>query len=322
MKDNSMIARVLNAIRWAFPRSMKTARWLLKITIPVSFLVFLLDYSGILAILAVFTEPFFSLLGLPPQTALVLITSMLTNIYSVIAVISMMGLPLHDATILAVMCLISHGFIIETAVLRKTGSSAVRMLLLRFVASLAGGVFLAAVLPSMPGVVKGGLQAGDLIFSEALVAWVWLMLRMTLKILVLVTLLMILQRLMEEFGFLRWLSKVFGPLLRLFGLAPEASLSWLVANAIGLAYGAAIILEEVEEGRLSRKEADLLNHHIALSHSQLEDPVLFFAIGLPMWWLIWPRLLLAFLAVWIRRFENTLHHHNGSHRLASTSVAK
>lgn len=313
---------MMKAIRWALPRSMKTARWLLKITIPVSFLVFLLDFSGILASLADLTEPFFNFLGLPSQTALVLITSMLTNIYSVIAVISMLGLPLHDATILAVMCLISHGFIIETAVLRKTGSSAVRMLLLRFVASLAGGVFLAAVLPAMPGVVKGGLQAGDLLFSEALVGWVWLMLRMTLKILVLVTLLMIMQRLLEEFGFLKWLSKALGPFLRLFGLAPEASLSWLIANAIGLAYGAVIILEEVEEGRLSRKEADLLNHHIAISHSQLEDPLLFFAIGLSMWWLIWPRLLLAFLVVWLRRAENALRHRYRSHRLASAPVAE
>ena len=57
---------------------------------------------------------------------------------------------------------------------------------------------------------------------------------------------------------------------------------------------------------LTPKEADLLNHHIAISHSQLEDPLSFFAIGLPLWWLIWPRLLLAFIAVWIRRAENAL----------------
>lgn len=300
------ISRISDAIRSAIPRGWKTARWLLKITLPVSFLVFILDYTGLLAVIAGVTEPFFNIFNLPSQTALVLITSMLTNIYSVIAVISMLGLPIREATILAVMCLISHGFLIETAVLRKTGSSALRMLMLRFLASLACGILLAAILPDMKGFVKGSLAVETHSFVEALTEWFILMLRMTAKVLVLVTLLMILQRLMEEFGLLKWLSRLTGFVLRLFGLAPEASLSWLVANVVGLAYGAVIILEEVEEGRISRKEADLLNHHIAVSHSQLEDPILFFAIGLPIWWLIWPRILVALVAVWLRREENYL----------------
>lgn len=300
------LPRIKRAVISALKPAWKTARWLLKITVPVSFLVFMLDFTGVLATTAHITEPFFSLLGLPSQTALVLITSMLTNIYSVIAVISMLGLPVREATILAVMCLISHGFIIETAVLRKTGSSAVRMLLVRFLTSLAGGVFLALCLPGFEGAVKGGLQTGTLQFGPALFGWFLLMLRMSAKILILVTLLMILQRLMEEFGLLKMLSLIMGPILRFFGLAPEASLSWLIANVIGLAYGSVIILEEVEKGHINRREADLLNHHIAVSHSQLEDPILFYAIGLPIWWLIWPRLLLAFVVVWLRRGELAL----------------
>ncbi|PKP16405.1 MAG: nucleoside recognition protein [Bacteroidetes bacterium HGW-Bacteroidetes-22] len=306
MDKPTTIFRVGKAIKSAIPRSWKTARWLLKITIPVSFVVFVLDFTGILGSVAGFTKPFFCIFGLPSQTALVLITSMLTNIYSVIAVISMLGLPVREATILAVMCLVSHGFLIETAVLRKTGSSGLRMLILRFLSSLACGVLLAAMLPEMPGFVRGSLTSEVQSFMEALIEWFFLILRMTVKVLVLVTLLMVLQRLMEEFGLLTWLSRMLGYVLRLFGLAPEASLSWLVANVVGLAYGAVIILEEVEEGRLSKKEADLLNHHIAVSHSQLEDPILFYAIGLPIWWLIWPRVLVALIVVWLRRVENYL----------------
>ncbi|MDD2963796.1 MAG: nucleoside recognition protein [Bacteroidales bacterium] len=303
MNLSTIAKRSKSAAGSAWRPAWKTAKWLLKITIPVSFVVFLLNFTGVLQLLAEATNPFFSLLGLPSQTALVLITSMLTNIYSVIAVISMLGLPVREGLILAVMCLISHGFIIESAVLQKTGSSIVRMLFLRFLSSLVAGVVLGLFLPEFPGVVKGGLPHTVLPFGEAVTAWMLLMARMSLKIIVLITLLMVLQRMMEEFGLLKLLSRWLGPFMRLLGLVPEATLSWLVANAIGLAYGSAIILDEVEKGRLSRREADLLNHHTAISHSQLEDPILFFAIGLPMWWLIWPRFLLAVIAVWLRRAE-------------------
>jgi hypothetical protein len=70
-----------------------------------------------------------------------------------------------------------------------------------------------------------------------------------------------------------------------------------------LGYGGAIMINEAEEGRLSKEDADLLNHHIAISHSQLEDPLLFVSIGYNYGVLLWPRILLAILFVWIRRFE-------------------
>jgi hypothetical protein len=52
-----------------------------------------------------------------------------------------------------------------------------------------------------------------------------------------------------------------------------------------------------------REDADLLNHHIALSHSQLEDPLLFLTLGYAIHWLIWPRILIAIASVWLRKAE-------------------
>ena len=54
---------------------------------------------------------------------------------------------------------------------------------------------------------------------------------------------------------------------------------------------------------MSRSAADLLNHHVAVSHSQLEDPLLFSTLGYALHWLIWPRMLMALLAVWLRKLE-------------------
>ena len=60
-------------------------------------------------------------------------------------------------------------------------------------------------------------------------------------------------------------------------------------------------VEYAKEGKLAHQEADLLNYHLAISHSQLEDPLLFVVMGLPIGWLIFPRVVLAIIVVWIRR---------------------
>ena len=77
----------------------------------------------------------------------------------------------------------------------------------------------------------------------------------------------------------------------------------MVAYTLGLSYGGAIMISQSEEGKLSLEDADLLNHHIAISHSQLEDPLLFVAIGYQYGILILPRILLSIAYVWIRKFE-------------------
>ena len=79
------------------------------------------------------------------------------------------------------------------------------------------------------------------------------------------------------------------PLMRLFGLNPDVAFLWLVGNTVGLAYGSAIMMDYAKMGKLGHQEADLLNHHLAISHSQLEDPLLFAVMGLPARWLIFPR---------------------------------
>jgi hypothetical protein len=61
------------------------------------------------------------------------------------------------------------------------------------------------------------------------------------------------------------------------------------------------MIDHVERGRLSRKHADILNSHIAVSHSLLEDTLLFVAVGASLFWITVPRIILAALVVWIKR---------------------
>lgn len=109
------------------------------------------------------------------------------------------------------------------------------------------------------------------------------------------------QRVLEEFGWMHRIAHSLSPLMRLFGLPTGCSLLWLTGNIVGMAYGAAIMIDEVEQGRLSRYEANLVNHHLGVSHSLLEDTMLFVAMGISFWWIFLTRLVLAIVSVWTMR---------------------
>jgi len=282
---------------------MKTAWWLIKITVPVSFGVMLLDYFGILAVMAQYTGPVFKHIGLPGVSAIVLVTSVFTNIYSVVAVLSMLHLPMREGMILATMCLVSHGFLIETAVMKRTGSSAIRMLLLRLTGSFVIGWSLNLMMPGSISAEVPALIQQQEEFGLVFMHWLRSISITTLKILVLVNVLLIFQRILDEFGWMGAIEKPLAPFMNLMGLPRSTTLSWMVANLIGLAYGSAIMIEESEKGKMSREDADLLNHHVSLSHSQLEDPLLFLTLGYAIHWLIWPRIIIAIVAVWLRKAE-------------------
>ena len=270
--------------------------------IPISFAVMLLGYSGILVWMANYTAPLVKLIGLRGESALVLLTSGFLNIYSAIAVIETLTLTSREICILAIMCLISHNLIVETAVQKKTGSNGLWMVILRISTAIVAGYLLNLVLP-----VDSTLHSAKVTsaithtFTETLFIWVKDTYHLILKIIIIIFLLNFLQRIMDEFSITVWLSKLMSPVLKFFGLPEQASFMWLIANIIGLAWGSTVLIEQTEKGKISKTEADLLNHHIAISHSLLEDTLLFAALGVSVIWITFPRLILAFIAVWAYR---------------------
>jgi hypothetical protein len=313
------LTRLKGCITSAFPKGMKTAWWLIKITVPVSFGVMLLNYFGILTLMAQYTGPVFRHLGLPGVSAIVLITSIFTNIYSVVAVLSLLPLPMREGIMLASMCLVSHGFPIETTVMKRTGSSAIRMLLLRLTASFVIASMLNLIMPGSFTAEGTTITTQHPAFSLVLIQWLQSISTTVFKILILVNVLLVFQRIMDEFGWIGAIEKPLSPLMKIMGLPRSTTLSWIVANLIGLAYGSAIMIDESEKGKMNREDADLLNHHVSLSHSQLEDPLLFLTLGYAIHWLIWPRIIIAIASVWMRKAELRFRHGYSSRKVTFTS---
>ncbi len=296
---NAIAKRLYSSTLSAFPKAGKTIWWLLKIIIPISLFVSFLQYYGVIAQIAIILKPIFSVVGLPGESAVVFISSFFLPLYGPIAIISTLPLSIREITILALMCLISHNLLVETAIQRKTGSSFIIMFTLRLMASLLGAFVLNLLLPANLGanhIVHKSIEFGSL--GDMLLNWVQNSGYLSIKIALIISGLMILQSILKEFNILSILSKIFAPFMRMMGLSDESSFLWFAAQTLGLTYGSAVMIEEVNNKEISRESANLLNYHIAINHSLLEDTLLFVAIGVPAGWIIAPRFLMAIIVVW------------------------
>lgn len=302
-RKKTWLFKFIKCVVRGIPQGMNTAKWLLKITIPVSFAVLLLDYFGIIDYVAAYVAPMFKYFGLPGVAAIVLITSIFTNVYSVILILATLALPVREGTIIAAMCLVSHGFPIETAVLSKTGSSPIRMIIIRILGSFLIAWIMNLFMPGEPSSIEIANIIDKPEFITVLSNWVFSMIYTIIKIIILINILNVFQKLLEEYGITHWLTKPLKPFIAFCGLPQTTSFGWIIANTLGLAYGSAVMISLVNDKKLNKKDADLLNHHNAISHSQLEDPLLFLSFGYSLPWLMLPRFFIAVLSVWIRRFE-------------------
>ncbi len=97
----------------------------------------------------------------------------------------------------------------------------------------------------------------------------------------------------------QWLDRVnrwLHPPFRVIGLSEHAAFPVLVAVIFGLTFGSGVILSNVREGKLSSKELRIIGTFIAICHAMIEDTLLFFVLGVPLWILIFPRLSVAIIA--------------------------
>jgi hypothetical protein len=301
-------ARLFASIREGSRTGLKTTWYLARIMAPVSLGVAILGWTGALKVLSELVAPALSLIGLRGEAALAIVSSIFLNIYSAIAAMDGLGFSLREITIIAIMTLTAHNMIVETAVMKKTGSSALKMIALRLGAAIFAGWMFNLLLP-LEGWETTALASGNAhayVFPDAIYAKLidlgWLL----AKIASLVIGIMVLQRVLEEFGALKFLSRAFSPLMRAFGLSSDASFLWVVINTAGYAYGAGIIVSEIEKGKMRKQDGDLLNHHAAMCHSLFEDTVLYAALGVPLLWITVPRLILAVVVTWAERLRRFL----------------
>ena len=295
--------RIARCVKSVLPSTTKTCLWLVKLTVGVSFAIMFLKYFNILPWVSNLLTPIFNGIGLPGEAAFPFVTGYFVNVYAAISVAVAFDFDVRALTILSTMVLCAHNMITETAVQKKTGTSATRIVIVRTISAFTLAFFLNKLLP---GEVMAQLQGGYdhkpefmVLFKEWLASTVTVVVKMTFLIYTLA----ILQKIMAEYGVIRWISKFLKYPLAFFGLPARTSFLWIVANTLGLAYGAAVMLEEVGSGKVTKRDVDLLNSHIAISHSNFEDLFLLSAMGATWYVLLFSRWIGSFILVWELRAE-------------------
>ena len=304
MTGREFRARSGTAVRRCLPSTKKTAWWMIKITVAVSFAIMLLGHFGVIEWISGVLSPVFVHFGLPGEAALAYVSGYFVNMYSAIAAAVTLDLDSRAMTILGVMALCSHNMFVETAVQKKTGSPAVRMVLVRTLSGIILAYLLNMVLPGSVH-VPGGVEAGPVRpdFTAEFLEWLKNTCILVPKMLIIIFALNVLQAVMAEFGIIRAISRVLRPVMYVFGLSSRCAVLWIIANTLGLAYGAAAMIDEAGKGKLRKEDIDGLNTHIGISHSNLEDVILLSSVGAVWWVLLLSRWIWAIILVWGYRLE-------------------
>lgn len=299
--DSMMTSKLFACLRSAVPGTRKSAAWLLKLMIPISLGVTLLQYYGILEWMAQYLHPVFVYIGLPGASAVTFISGATAGTYAGIAAMMSMPLTMREATIISLMIALCHALPMECAVNRMTGSSFWKMCVIRIVMAFACAFILNMVLPDMNAKY---LYLGASAYSslwDVLDIWFVSQLKMSAMVVLIIYTLMYVQRLIEAYGLLEPLSRLFAPLMTVFGLPRKAAYMWLVGNVLGISYGSAVMVELEDAGVITRDEANDTNYHLIMNHSLLEDTVVFASTGVSAFLLIAVRVSFATFLVWMRR---------------------
>ncbi len=127
-------------------KALKMTGFLIKIILPVSLGIKILQDFGFIEKIALLLSPLMNLVGLSGELGIVWITSMLTNIYGGLITLFNMSsyhtFTTGEITILATMILLAHSMIVETRILTKAGAKGKNVVLVRIFSALFIGFIL------------------------------------------------------------------------------------------------------------------------------------------------------------------------------------
>lgn len=286
-----------------FKEAVKSSLGIFKIMLPVSLLMAILNYFGIVDWLSVLFQPITNLLGLSGKAILPLLSGYLINTYSAIALMISLELPMKEIAILSSMVLLSHTLPVELSIQKKAGGNMGLLFLIRVGSSIITGIVLNIVLPNESVIISSETQAIAAVATPSLLvvlkSWVQDNVTTIIKIFVINIVISVVFKCLIKFHVVDKLSSLLKPIMFIFGLGKECAPYWLIANVIGLIYGAGILITANENKDLEKEEIRRLNVSICSMHSIIQETANFLVLGVSILVLIVPRFVTAVASVWM-----------------------
>ena len=270
-----------------FAKSNSIFFFIVKIALPVSFIVLFLEEVGAVSYLSGMASPLFQALQLPAASSLSFVSGLFINIYTAV-IIALQTIPESEITVaqasaLGMLILFCHNVLIEVVLCRHFGLRALPLFLWRLLTGLFSVfVFLQFcayfdfwqaqaefVQFDMP------VDQASLSLLDKSIGILWNLVQIYIILLCLILLL----EYLRIFRIEQAIHKLIAPFLPVLGLPQQAAQPVAVGLLLGLAYGGGVFMSMKLDRLFSPKQMLLLFYFLSIFHSVIEDSLLVMVLG-------------------------------------------
>jgi hypothetical protein len=271
--------------------SWQSALIILKLIIPIYIIADILFYYNTLSYIAFLIEPFTSIIGLPPETSLAIISGLFLNVYGAVAFAAPLELGIHQWSILAVFVGIAHSLPVEGVIMKKIGISNLYSYSLRIIAAFIVAYF-TYLMPSTwfeatyidESFVKVEYDSFIALLQGSIIGAI----NLTIKVIIIITILIFIMDFIKSRKFIVESQK---------NVSKGFSIG--VGVILGITYGAGILIKEVKSGNISKEDIFYIATFLMICHAIIEDTLLFVIFGADFTMVVAIRTIAAIIIAWI-----------------------
>lgn len=300
----------MNYLRDIIKKSLNMTWFLIKVTVPISLMIKILSDLGLIKYIAAFFSPIMKLVGLSGELGIVWITGMLTNIYGGLITLfnfsSTNSFSVKEITIVATMILIAHSMFPETRILVKAGGDGKKIVILRIIVALIIGFIMNFIYKTL-GIYN---EVATLNFvpkssDNSYFGFFISQAKNYINVFFIILSLLILMKILEKLGVITFINKLLKPLLKPLGIGEEAITINLVSLTLGISYGAALFIDEIKKGKITKTELTNSIYLMSLCHALIEDSVLMLSIGAKASGVLLIRIIATYILIYgYNRYKN------------------
>jgi hypothetical protein len=288
---------LLGSIKKGLIVGLKTTWTLGKVIFPVTLIVALLQYTPVLPWVIDGISPLMQLFGLSGDAAIPLVMGSFLNLYAAIGAILTLEFTVKEVFILAVMLSFSHNLIVESTVAIKVGVKLWLVLVTRLGLAFTSAVVINLFWQGGGETAQYGMIQQDTEQASGITAILLEAIEKAglgiFQLALIVIPLMIVIQILKDLEWLKKFSKGMAPVTRTLGMNENTSTTMAAGLLFGLAYGAGVVIQAVEEDGVSKKDLTLAFIFLMACHAVVEDTLLFIPLGIPVWPLFLIRLGVA-----------------------------
>jgi hypothetical protein len=277
---------------------------LFKVLIPTLIVVKIAEAAGAVYWLNIAMAPIVTLIGLPADMAIVLTTTILTNPYAGLMLLSATptaaSLSVAQTTIIASFMLFAHSLPVEAAITRNAGLRVGVTLIVRVGAAILFCALLNLFFSQFNLLGEtANLHLPQFDATPSLMQWTLDQIKGLVFIQGVIVVLIIGLELLRWIGVERLIQKMMHPILVLVGIGSRASTIVIVGLTLGLGFGGGLMIKDVRQGMIPAQAAVGSLVLINLYHSVFEDTAVMMLLGPSLFYILVVRGVFALILTYL-----------------------